>query len=348
MSIPIGQSTTIEAPEFNRRLHLTYIYGFIPRSPESQVPNPPSGSPGGYKVRFVLCTPGQEEFFSTIDVVKIPDLGKSPLKAAVPPDGGMRVDLCLDPRSSTRAASILFGTNDANEISHADMTVQAANFQEAYRTAYNLVLPQLSWWSYSQDVGIGVMACHITEERTKSIRLIVGCLGKPKVIEIGITKLWPLTPIWRQIFSSYREALSSNNIFFQFLCFYKVVEAVGKIRAVRCRREKAAGRLPHTPPERIPHTYTGYSLDEEAFAPYLGKKFTDVCDGFRETARNAIAHIDPFQTEPSLIADQCADVEKCEAAIPVIKYIAREMVKNEIAADPQMNALPAPSPCFPA
>ncbi|MGC9261750.1 MAG: hypothetical protein ACP5I8_16930 [Phycisphaerae bacterium] len=36
-----------------------------------------------------------------------------------------------------------------------------------------------------------------------------------------------------------------------------------------------------------------------------------------------------------------ADVEQCEAAIPVIKYIAREMVKNEIAADPQMNAPPA-------
>jgi hypothetical protein len=42
-----------------------------------------------------------------------------------------------------------------------------------------------------------------------------------------------------------------------------------------------------------------------------------------------------------LIADQCADVEKCETAIPVIKYIAREMIKNEIAADPQMNAPPA-------
>ena len=84
------------------------------------------------------------------------------------------------------------------------------------------------------------------------------------------------------------------------------------------------------------------SLDAQAFAPYHGKKFTAVCDEFRETARNAIAHLDPFQSEPSLIADQCADVEKCENAIPVIKYIAREMLKNEIAADPQMNAAPAP------
>ena len=117
-----------------------------------------------------------------------------------------------------------------------------------------------------------------------------------------------------------------------------MVEAVGKIRATRSQREKAAGRVPQLPAEKIPDIYAGYSHEAEAFAPYHGKKFTAVRDGFRATARNAIAHIDPFQGEPSLIADQCTDVEKCEAAIPVIKYIAREMVKNEIAADPQMNA----------
>ena len=53
MSVPIGQSVTVEAPDFNRRLHLTYTYGFAPDSPESRVPNPPSGSPGIYKASSI-------------------------------------------------------------------------------------------------------------------------------------------------------------------------------------------------------------------------------------------------------------------------------------------------------
>lgn len=62
----------------------------------------------------------------------------------------------------------------------------------------------------------------------------------------------------------------------------------------------------------------------------------------------ATPYLAPFKIGPSLVADEYSDVEYCEAALLIIKYIAREMVKNEIAADPQMNALPAPSPCFPA
>ena len=341
MSIPIGQSAAIERPDFNRSLHLTYTYEYIPGSPQSKIPNPPSGSPGAYNVRFVFCTPGKEEVFSAIDVVRIRDLGRSPLKLGVSSGLDLRVDL-VDPLSGAPSATIKFGTNPASEISHADMTIQAQNFKDAYQAAYNLVMPLLSWWSYCHDVGIGVAGCHIEEEATKSIRLAIKVLGKQKTFAIAPGKIWPSTPTWRAVFSSYREALNANNVFFQFLCFYKAVEAVGKIRAARSQREQDAGGIPQTPPERVPDSYTGYPGDAEAFAPYLGKKFTVVCDGFRETARNAIAHLDPFRTEPSLVADQCADVEKCEIAITVMKYIARKLIENEIAADPEMNPPPIP------
>ena len=341
MSIPIGQSAALEAPDFNRKLHLTFTLEYVPGSTQSKIPNPPSGLPGVYSVRFVFCTPGQEEFFANIDVKKITDLGRSPLKLGVPPGGELRVEL-VDPLNGAAWAKIEFRTNSASEISHADLKINAQDFKDAYQTAYNLVVPQLSWWSYHHDVGIGVAACHIVEDATNSIRLIAGALGKQKIFSLASGKMLPLTPIWRTVFSSYREALNANNVFYQFLCFYKVVEAVGKIRADRVKREKDTGRTPQTPQEIIPDTYAGYSLDAEAFAAYHGEKFTAVCDEFRGTARNAIAHLDPFQAESSLVADQWVDIEKCEVAIPVIKYIAREMVKNEIAADPQMNAPPAP------
>ncbi len=228
MSIPIGQSAALEAPDFNRKLHLTFTLEYVPGSTQSKIPNPPSGLPGVYSVRFVFCTPGQEEFFANIDVKKITDLGRSPLKLGVPPGGELRVEL-VDPLNGAAWAKIEFRTNSASEISHADLKINAQDFKDAYQTAYNLVVPQLSWWSYHHDVGIGVAACHIVEDATNSIRLIAGALGKQKIFSLASGKMLPLTPIWRTVFSSYREALNANNVFYQFLCFYKVVEAVGKI-----------------------------------------------------------------------------------------------------------------------
>jgi hypothetical protein len=73
-------------------------------------------------------------------------------------------------------------------------------------------------------------------------------------------------------------------------------------------------------------------IERGQFQRFLGKKFNSVIDSYRELMRNTIAHLDPLSD--SLSADKFEDVSKCMNAIPVIKYLAREMLKNEIAADP--------------
>jgi hypothetical protein len=47
----------------------------------------------------------------------------------------------------------------------------------------------------------------------------------------------------------------------------------------------------------------------------------------RGTLRNAIAHLDP--NGDSLVADSFADIRACEQTVPVLKYIAREMLLHE-------------------
>jgi hypothetical protein len=48
----------------------------------------------------------------------------------------------------------------------------------------------------------------------------------------------------------------------------------------------------------------------------------------RERIRHAVAHL--REDAPSLTADRSADVETCRQAVPVLHYIAREMLLREI------------------
>ena len=70
---------------------------------------------------------------------------------------------------------------------------------------------------------------------------------------------------------------------------------------------------------------------KDSFQPYLGRKYTWILDQLRPLIRNAIAHLDP--TGVSLVADRFEDVDRCERALPVVKYLARDMLRNELAMD---------------
>jgi len=76
-------------------------------------------------------------------------------------------------------------------------------------------------------------------------------------------------------------------------------------------------------------------VERLCFVPYFGKKFGSIMEGLRPTLRNALAHLDPERAV--LIADSYADTAKCYEAVPVLKFIAREMLDHEIAT--QMDEL---------
>jgi Methylamine utilization protein MauJ len=148
---------------------------------------------------------------------------------------------------------------------------------------------------------------------------------------------------FRRVFSAYREAMNSTNPFYQVICFDRVIEGVNKIRAARRKREVSAGRTPSDPSERIPDAsdpiYGAPSLpsleyDPASFHKFFGQKFTRVLKETERVIRNAIAHLDPLGD--SLVADSYRDLNECEVLIPVVRYMARTMLDNEIALDPDL------------
>ncbi len=205
--------------------------------------------------------------------------------------------------------------------------MSAPTIAEAQKAACNRILPFLSWFSYRYDVAIDVAGYEVVEEDTEVIRYVFGFQGQEKILVLDESDaLIAVTPEYKALFAAYREAGNATNPFYQFLCYYRVTEGVRKLRAQR-RMAPLTGRQQ----EVIPANLKVDQFWEQSFAPYLGMKFNRALDQFRGLVRNAIAHLDP--TSDSLVADKFEDVEECEKAIPVIKYIAREMLRNELAAD---------------
>ena len=66
----------------------------------------------------------------------------------------------------------------------------------------------------------------------------------------------------------------------------------------------------------------------ESFRPFLGRKFSSIVDHFRPLVRNAIAHLDPAQDV--LDIDRFQDVQACERAVPILRYIARTLIRFEL------------------
>lgn len=109
------------------------------------------------------------------------------------------------------------------------------------------------------------------------------------------------------------------------------------IRADIGRRPPQTHSTAANPPERIPTDLDIDPLDADAFRPYLGKKFSAVLDELRTVVRTAVAHLDPFGD--SLVADEFEDITKCEILLPVVKYIARQMITRILTLDPTMTTV---------
>lgn len=122
-----------------------------------------------------------------------------------------------------------------------------------------------------------------------------------------------------------------------------MIEGLKKLRAKRREAVLASGAEYKEPlNERIP----AYEADlvtvslylRESFRPYFGQKFNRVLEQFRNLLRNAVAHLD--STGDTLVADDFEDVAQCERAVPVIRYLSRVMLSNELQADLDLNLVP--------
>ena len=323
-------------PETNEREQIIIVPEFPPNDPRALIPRSPEGGQGMYIVTFFLSIPGKEHFRDEIDFNKFVQSGNSLLLV---PQEAAKVNVTLF--NDQEAVVVTLSKNTHGALSTAQLRVQASKFVEAETNAFNIVMPLLSRWSYLYDVALDIAGYLAMEERTDTQKWTLGLLGKEKVLNFNRTDV--SKPMYRTVFSAYREALNATNPFYQLLCFYKVIEGVKKLRTIRKEAILRAGNEYREPSdERIPDRESDCaspdSLILDHFKPYLGKKFTWVLDQMRGLLRNAVAHLNP--EGDTLVADTFEDIAKCELAIPVIKYISRVMLRNELQTDPDYSKAP--------
>jgi hypothetical protein len=246
------------------------------------------------------------------------------------------VDL-IDPRAELNTLRLFLHRNSDSRVSHISVNITGEGFDEVERWAHNTIAPIISFLSYAHDVGIDFTAYQITEESTGVLLYRVGCLGQPKALaDTHISLANILTPQIRRLLSAYREGLNSTNPFYQVISFWKVIEGTKYLREARNKTAVAKGRTPRAPQtaEVIPDSLndvqdsTNNLLPATEFTPFLGKKFGAVLDEIGFRARNAVAHLDP--TADPLLTDNIDDFVSVISITPVLRFIARVKIANEI------------------
>lgn len=137
-----SDSTELPRPTVNTRLELTRVFEFAPDHPQAKIPRSPHGGPGIYRVTFVLAIPGKGIFRDQLNIEQIMNSGESLL--ALPIGTHLKAQLWNDKEK----VEILFRSNQQGLLSSARLRLTAQTFETAEQTAYDLVMPQLSYWSF--------------------------------------------------------------------------------------------------------------------------------------------------------------------------------------------------------
>jgi len=143
------------------------------------------------------------------------------------------------------------------------------------------------------------------------------------------------------ILAAYREGNNAVNSLFRALSYYKVTEAIRRLRKQRREEQRQAGHRAHAPAnERFPADETQIRIHpalQPAFRPYLSRRFADVLENdLRVRVRNAYAHLNPL--EPFLTTDLFDDMTAADSIAPVLKTIARTMLGNDLS---ELSGVPA-------
>jgi hypothetical protein len=289
---------------------------------EGEPPGGPRGSEGIYDVTFVLGVPGVSSVATSFDVPAMLESGDSLIAS-----GDLQVALRTPDGSS--ASTWFFRTNEHGRLGKAEIFLQVGGFADAEREAYNQIMPQLSRLAVAANVGIDVPAIVIRERATETLRVGANLVGAVRTVSESAGLM---TPDVAPLLATYREGLNSTAPLYQALSFFKVAEGVTTFHTKRVREAKRQGQPPPDDPVdmRIPGKLDDVpdQSSRDAFSDYLGATFGQVKEAFADVIRNAVAHLTPGRDVR--VADRLEDIEACRRAIPVLRYVAREMILKEL------------------
>ena len=324
---------TFQRPSTGRRITMTAVPVVADEAGAPREQGDAIGSPGSYEVAFVLAIPGSDAYVAALDLSEFAESGSSLLQL---PPRAHQVRIVVH-RGASGTQEFTISKNASGLLSKIVLSVKADTFVDAEQEAHDLVAPMLSWWSFRYNVAIHLKGWIVRETATGALRVDLGVLGRPAITD---DNRYFSRPEYRFVLSTYREGMNTNNVFYQALCFWKVIEGTLRLRGVRRRNEGAAFSEPLN--EVIPAGDALEALefhDRESLRPYTGRTFGYVREKLRPVVRNAIAHLDPTGQEDSLVADEFADFSRCEDAAAVLRHIGRLMLENELRSDPEVEPL---------
>ncbi|MHB1904618.1 MAG: methylamine utilization protein MauJ [Ferrimicrobium sp.] len=291
------------------------------------------GSPGLYDVVFVLGVPGIKSVKTKLDFEALIADGDSLLKGAE-----LRVN--LDSNSSNVARLV---PNTQGRLAQVHLTVTADSFSTAEKEAHDQIMVVLSRIAFEADTPLEATAVLLTEQTTQTRTLGATIIG---TVQPAPTLSGSIGDGLRSLLAAYREGLNSNSPLYQALSFYKVIEGVETFRISRARAAKNGGQAQaSTLPKVIPsHAKDLPEMTEwvrSLFTPYLGMTFAEVKGSLKDTMRNAVVHLNTRRD--IRIADYLNDIQACRDIVPILRYMARDLITEEIAVSAASHAVTQPN-----
>jgi hypothetical protein len=273
---------------------------------------------------------------STVNVDDWSNSGDSLLASS-----GLTLDLIAEDGSTLGNAR--FAPNREGRLARAHLTVRADNFAGAEQHAHDAVMPVLSWFAFEANVAVEVVATAITEQATSTRQVSARMMGR---VQAATEPSGWSTSELRPFLAAYREGLNSTSPLYQAISFYRIIEGAKAFHKRRTREATRSGSpLPADPlTQAIPSDPADVSglagWTEPLFTPYLGQTFGEVDQAVKNTIRDASAHLAP---DFHRVSDYLEDVRACRAVVPVLRHIARELIRNELQFAPTHPEPPAAS-----
>jgi hypothetical protein len=322
---------------------MSHHFIVVPTTEDGAVGHP-AGGPGDYKVVFTLARPGRpltdEYNISFEGGIQ----GDSHLR--LPP--GKAVELTVQTSAGER--TFVIRPNESGFMAKVEIAaIHGENFVEAERAAYRAVAIMFSVWSMYFDVPVWVSQIDSTELATGSAR--VSYVTPFPAVRFASPPEGAIdSEEFRGLASVYREALNSNSPVYQFLCYFKIIEALLSRRVRLAKEAKDRNEPVPTYPSRLPET------DEEAEAwlksifpvsrdwdvaeiqdvlrdEVRGRKFRYVIERFLRPQRVGIAHALFEEDLLTQSYDELAHIQEARGWLPLAKCIARSMLVSDFGAE---------------
>jgi hypothetical protein len=173
--------------------------------------------------------------------------------------------------------------NAGGELSMISMDIDAQTMQAAHDHFLEAIGPTLDHLSYLANASIITSLVRVIDDTNDVQELYCISPHRPFVLGSIIRSLKAeLLPAY----SIYREAKNSNSVFYQLLCYYKIIEGLQKLRDKAIRRARKANLDLRPLVEKVPpHEDLAPGLQ-----PWVGKSIKSFFDTVLTKHRDRVAH----------------------------------------------------------